>query len=160
MLFDTAMAARDMLEHAWSPETAFQGIELQPSDPPSRGQCGVTALWLSRHLWQHGAQAYFTEGIMHLDGLDEAYVWVEARQNGANPQVIDLTSDQFGTINGTRVHVGEYDSGPGTIGSYEPRQYFRPDEVPRRKLLARFAILEANIARLPRRQHMRSGHAL
>jgi hypothetical protein len=154
-LFNVAVAAREMLEHAWSPDTAYQGIVLQPEDPASRGQCGVSALWLSRYLQGHDIEAYFTEGIIRLDGLSDEHVWVEARKSGKSNQIIDLTSDQYGTVNRALVHVGEYDSGPGTIGSYEPLQYFSPDQVPRRKLLARFAILEANIAKLPRRHRMK-----
>ncbi len=146
-LFEAAIQARNLLEKAWSPETAFQGIDLAPDDPPSRGQCGVSALWLARHLCKQGVDAHFTEGKIYLDGLEDEYVWVEARRAGTQPLVVDLTSDQYQTPNRTTVHVGNYNSGPGTIGRYEPAHYFSPLEVPRRKLLARFAILEENIAR-------------
>ena len=84
---------------------------------------------------------------MHLDGLNEEHVWVEVRLGLV--AVADLTSDQYMTTNRTRVHVGVYNSGPGTIGSYEPLERFDPYQVPRKKLLARYAILEANIASLP-----------
>ncbi len=147
VIFDTALHARNLLEKTWSPETAFQGIELQPDDVVSRGQCGVSALWLARHLYQQGIDAHFTEGIIKLDNLKDEQVWVEVRRPDMQPLIVDITSDQYQTPNRTAVHVGNYASGPGTIGHYEPLQYFSPFEVPRRKLLARFAILEQNIAR-------------
>lgn len=153
-LFNEALAARVMLERAWSPETAYQGITLSPEDVASRGQCGVTSLWFARYLQRRGVEAYFTEGIIHLDGLNDEDVWVEARREGVAAMILDLTSDQYRTTNGTSVHVGVYNSGPGTIGAYEPLQYFKPDEVPRKKLLARYAILEKNVARLPRRHRL------
>lgn len=146
-LFDTALQARGLLESAWSAETAFQGIELQPHDMASRGQCGVSSLWLARHLWNQGVDAYFTEGKIHLDELQEDFVWVEVRRPGLLSLVADLASDQFQTPNRTAVHIGTYNCGPGTIGCYEPLTHFAPYEIPRRKLLARFAILEKNIGK-------------
>jgi hypothetical protein len=154
MLFNEALTARIMLERAWSPETAYQGITLTPEDVPSRGQCGVTSLWFARHLRRRGVDAYFVEGRTHLDGMDEEYVWVEARRPGVETRAIDLTSDQHQTFRGTMVNVGVYET-EGTISRYEPLLYFDPFEVPHKKMLGRFAILEANIARLPRRHRMK-----
>jgi hypothetical protein len=149
MLFNDALAARLMLERAWSPETAYQGITLTPEDIPSRGQCGVTSLWVARFLVERrGVEAYFVEGISHIDGREEDFVWAEARAPNHAPQALDLTSDQFRTLRGTMVHVGEYETS-GTVGFYEPKLYFDPFAVPHRKMLARFAIFEANIAALP-----------
>ncbi len=143
-LFDEALAARILLEQVWSPETQFQGITPRPDDTPSRGQCGVSSLWFAQHLRRRGLEADFVEGVTYLDDQGAPYVWIETQLLGVTV-VVDLTSDQYKTARGTRVHVGQYDSGPGLIGHYTPRERFSPAEVPRKKLLARYAILESHI---------------
>ena len=144
-------AVRQVLELAWNSETAYQGIELQPNDAPSRGQCGVSSVFLSRVLSSHGFNAYFTEGIIGLDNLDEEHVWVEvqdARQDG-KPLVVDITNDQYQSTNGALVDIGVYGEGIGTIGSYLPLERFSPTDIPRKKLMARYALLERNVDRIP-----------
>lgn len=151
-LAQIAMSTRTMLEHAWSPETAYQNITLQPTDTKSRGQCGVSSLWLSRHLVDQGFDAIFTEGKIHIpNDKGDDHVWVEVRGVADEPVVVDITSDQYQTVWGSAFHIGPYEDGNGVIGHYTPEWYFDPDEVPRKKLLARYAILENNIAKLPRR---------
>lgn len=152
-LFRHALAARTMLEKAWDDQTAYQGIELTPQDVPSRGQCGVSAVWLGRHLVNQGVDAYFTEGAMNLNGRADEHVWLEVRNIGTEPQVVDITSDQYRTIHGTSVHVGAYTD--EHIGGYYPRAYFSPFDLPHKKLMARYALLELNISRLPRRHRLR-----
>lgn len=139
-----------MLEYAWSPETAYQGITYTPEDPPSRGQCGVSSLWLARFLVDKGVDAMFTEGIITIDGRQEDHVWVEVVTEGT-PYVVDLTSDQYATPNGALVHIGQYESDSSVPFSYKPEQYFESYEVPRKKLLGRLAILEQIVDQLPRR---------
>lgn len=154
-VFRHALATRAMLERVWDETTAFQGITLHPDDVPSRGQCGVSSLWLARHLAAQGVDARFVEGKIHLlSGEGDDHVWVEVQSN-STPTVIDLTSDQYRSILGTSVHTGQYGSETDTIGRYTPEQSFDPGDVPRRKLLARFALLEQKIATLPRRHQVR-----
>lgn len=151
---NVAIAARPLLEtYGWSPETAFQGITVTEEDVASRGQCGVSSLWVARHLRDKGAEAYFTEGRIQVDQLNEPFVWVEVRRPDGPPIVVDVTSDQYQSTNGALVHVGRYNSGQGTIGHYDPEQWFDPYNMPHRKLLGRFAILEANMARPAWRRH-------
>lgn len=155
-LVQHAIAARVMLECAWSRETAFQGIKLQPDDRPSRGQCGVSSLWFARHLQSQSVESLFTEGKIHLrSDVSDDHVWVEVRGIGEDPLVVDLTSDQYRSPLGTATHIGSYAEEAQTIGCYTPETHLSPDEVPRRKLLARFALLEQNIAQLPRRRQLR-----
>lgn len=152
-LFRHAMAARTMLEKAWDDQTAYQGITLTPEDAPSRGQCGVSAVWLGRHLLAQGVDTYFTEGTMNLNNQTDEHVWLEVRNVGSEPLVVDITSDQYQTIHGTTVHLGVYSD--EHIGGYYPREYFSPLDIPHKKLMARYALLEANISRLPRRHRIR-----
>lgn len=154
-VFRHALATRAMLERVWDETTAFQGITLRPDDVPSRDQCGVSTLWLARHLLDQGVETRFVEGKIHLlSGNGDDHVWVEARLNDT-PTVIDLTSDQYQSILGTSVHMGQYGSEADTIGRYTPEQYLDPYDVPRRKLMARYALLEQKIAMLPRRHRLR-----
>jgi hypothetical protein len=151
-LFRHALATRDMMERAWDDRTAYQGIVLQPDDPISRGQCGVTSTWFSRYLVRQGVDARFTEGTIELTNGRDEHVWVEVHDIADEPLVVDLTSDQYRSVLGTSVHVGHY--GSDVIGHYQPKEHFDPFHLPQKKMMARFAILEANIARLPRRQRV------
>jgi len=150
LLLSEAIDTRLMLEHAWSPETAYQGIALQPKDVPSRGQCGVSSLYYALRMQERGFDMHFVEGVIHIDGYRGEHVWAQEQGNGHEPTAIDLTSDQYRTLRGTSIHIGLYEDHPG-IGYYEPVEYFKPDKVPHKKMLARFALLQANIANLPRR---------
>jgi hypothetical protein len=153
-LFEHALAARQMLEHAWDERTAFQGITLLDSDVPSRGQCGVSSLWLARYLTRQGYDAHYTEGIIHIpNDMNNEHAWVEVRNAAETPIVVDPTSDQYQTPWGSSVHVGVYAS-EGIIGHYTRDHYHDTFSIPHKRLMARFAILEENIARLPRRKQL------
>jgi len=148
-VFAVAMDARRLLEHAWSDATAHHSVEPSPDNPPSRGQCGVSSVWLARKLITLGYDAQVAEGTLEMDGLDEGFVWVHVARGDELPWVADVTCDQFGSINRTPVHVGEYNSGPGLIGAYAMSELFDPYANMHRKLMRRFAILEENIRVLP-----------
>lgn len=152
-LFEYALATREFLEqHAWSNETAYQDIVLSSHDTASRGQCGVSSLWLARSLAKQGFNSMFTEGKIHIpNNKGNDHVWVEVRDAIEEPLVIDITSDQYQTVWGSPVHVGVYAEYNEVVGRYTPEQYFQPDNIPRKKLLGRYALLEAEIDRLPRR---------
>ena len=147
-IFDEAVRARQLLERAWSKETAYQGITLMSDDPVSRGQCGVSSMWLARQLLSIGYDARFAEGTLYTGDAVEECVWVHVNQLEGSAQVVDITSDQFQTVHGSRVHVGEYDSGPGAIGSYVLQADFHPYKIPRKKLLHRYDILQGNLRQL------------
>ncbi len=158
-LVEYVLSARTMLERVWDDRTAFQGITLQPDDVISRGQCGVSSVWLSRYLLGQGFNAVYTEGKIHIpNDKGDDHVWVEVHGVADEPLVVDLTSDQYQTPWGSPMHVGLYADSSEIIGNYTPEYYFNPYEIPRKKLLARYAILEENIARLPRRYQLR--HAI
>lgn len=145
------IAARALLEQAWSPETAYQGITLGAEDVAARGQCGVTSLWFANYLERQGEEAYFVDGTIEIDGYVGEHVWAEAVRPAAGACMIDLTSNQYRTVHGTSVAVTQYGDFNGN-GVYTPKQRFKPADVPHGKLRHRYAILEANIAGLSRRQ--------
>ena len=155
-LMKQVAAVRTMLERVWDNETAFQGIEITPSDTRSRGRCGVSSLYLAHFLSQQGVEATFTEGkIFVRNGVEDDHVWVELPSFGDEPLVVDVTSDQYKTPYGATWHIGQYDNEAPIIGRYVPEYRFAPDEVPHRKLLGRYALLEAKIASLPRWHQVR-----
>jgi hypothetical protein len=154
-LFRHGLAARSLLERAWDSSTAYQGITLQLDDPASRGQCGVSSLWLAQYLEAQGLNALFTEGAIHLrDNAGDDHVWVEVQDIASEPLVLDITSDQYGSVLGTPVHLGTYSDSTETIGHYTVVDQFRPHEVPRKKLLARFALLQERITHVPRKYQL------
>lgn len=154
-LFNQAVAARALLERAWDHSTAFQGIELLPTDTPSRGQCGVSGLWYSSFLVDQSVNARLVEGKIYVaNKAGDDHVWVEVDGIADEPLVVDLTSDQYQTVFGTKVHVGTYADSTATVGRYTPEASFHPYNVPMRKLLARYALLEENITQVPKRYHL------
>ena len=149
-LLELTQAARRLLEYAWNEQTAFQGIVLQPDDPPSRGQCGVSSLWFARQLQQRGVEASFVDGTIHiLSGKSDDHCWVQVDYPLAEPTVIDLTSDQYPSPHKAPWSISAYDALHGDIGKYTPEQIYKPNEIPHRKLLAREALLLDNIAKQP-----------
>jgi len=145
-VFQIATQARSILEQAWSAETAHHSVTWGQGEPISRGQCGVSSVWLARRLIELDYDAQVAEGTLELDDLHQGFVWVQVNRENEAPWVVDVTCDQFGSINRTRVHVGEYDSGPGTIGAYALGELFDPYANVHRKLMRRYTILETNIA--------------
>lgn len=148
-VFDYVFAGRKVLERAWDSDTMYQGIVPSLDDPASRGQCGVSSVWLSRRLSDLGVNTLFTEGRIHLGDMTAEHVWVEVRDVSDEPLIADIASDQYQNLLGAKIHVGRY--GHDTGISYEPLTHFEPYDIPRKKLMARYALLEANINNLPRR---------
>lgn len=148
ILLQHVLAARRLLEHTWDDKTAFQGITLTPEDKIPRGQCAVSSVYLARQLTQAGATAFYTEGKIHLDGKTDDHVWVEVRGVAEHPLIADVTPDQYQNILGTTVHVGPYGEKPGVV--YEPTEYCEPYDIPHKKLMARYVLLEQKISRLQR----------
>ncbi|HSX00550.1 MAG TPA: hypothetical protein VLH38_05955 [Patescibacteria group bacterium] len=144
-IFAIALEERQRLERAWSHETAHHSVVHQDGEPISRGQCGVSSVWLTRQLLERGYQARVAEGTIETDDLHEGFVWVQVERSHTEPLVVDITSDQFGSLHGNRVHVGQYSSGPGTIGSYVLSELFDPYANTHRKLMRRYALLEQNV---------------
>lgn len=157
-LNELAVGARAMLEHVWSPETAYYGIEVSSQVGPSRGQCGVSTIWLSRYLQRHSVDAAFVNGVLILDGEPHEHIWTEAHHAKFGAQVLDLASDQYPSTVTRPVYVGEqtdaYVQPPLTARRYIPVRYFAPYRVPYRRLVKRFENLEQAIGALPLRSRI------
>jgi hypothetical protein len=149
-VFEVAMNVRRVLEYAWSDATAHHSVVPDPAKAPARGNCGVSSVYLARQLVWRGYDAQVADGVLGLDGLDEGFVWVHVNVGEDSAWVADVSCDQFKSINRSPVHVGEYDSGPGLIGAYAIQELFDPYANVHRKPMRRYAILEENIAALPR----------
>lgn len=153
VLLSQARAAREILEGVWSPATAYHGIEYQDTDPISRGQCGVSSLWLARQFQrqaagrpQGGIVVNFVEGRVQAGNLDEELVWVEAGHPDGPTYIVDITSDQYLSASMSPVHIGNYGAkGLGLMWDYQPVTKFPPFNVPRRKLQARLELLEQSL---------------
>lgn len=163
-LFSYAVGARSRLEAVWDGTTALQGLEVKPNDPISRGQCGVASLWIARELADYGCDAVFVEGAILLDlagvTVPDQHCWVEVGLPGDEAKrIVDVTADQYGTLDGSIVFVGI------SASEDSPQCYVRdsehvhdPYDIPHRKLLARYTILEARMratGRMRRRQSAR-----
>lgn len=153
-LVNESEAMRTMLAYIWNDETRYQGIEPRADDTPSRGQCGVSSLKLSRHLGAHAGDLVnisFVEGLTQSEGLNDELVWAEAVREGMPPLAVDITHDQYRTLQGQglHVHVGPYEKAPENLGRYVAHERYSPWQVPRKKLLRRFGIMENRIRHLP-----------
>ena len=92
------------LEGVWGDETRYHRTKYNPkSDPVSKGQCGVTSVYLARHLEAQGHKVFFCEGDAYFEGYDpiEQHCWLvlpkEASANRSTEDiVIDITADQSG----------------------------------------------------------------
>jgi hypothetical protein len=141
--------AHNVLERAWDEDTAYQGIELADDDPVSRGQCGVSSLWFARYLANLGIAAQYVEGSIRYADFDDPVemVWVEVRAGGKVKRV-DLTNNQYPSLyrSGWSIDDVTHD---GTTVSYLESERHSPDNIPHRRLLGRYAILEARVNDLP-----------
>jgi hypothetical protein len=159
-----------MLERVWSEQTAHHSVRpLSPGVPESRGQCGVSSVFTARYLRLRGYSDFsFAEGTLILgETREEEFCWAENK----NPElavVVDITSDQFATQWGSKVYTGLEDA-PNPLGGFYDDMRFRaterfdPFDIPRRKLMGRYAILMAGVESLSwwrRSRALRSGAAL
>ena len=92
---------RRLLESAWSLKTVHPSYLGEGQDGPlSRGQCGVSSVWLASELRDaFGVEATYCYGDLEfLDGLSASvnhHCWIEiGRRDDATRLVIDLTCDQ------------------------------------------------------------------
>jgi len=93
---------RRILEKAWSAETMHPSYltEVDQIGPSSRGQCGVSSVWLARELADvyHAEPTYCYGDLLFPDGSGEPvthHCWVEVGDHDDPGRVvIDLTSDQ------------------------------------------------------------------
>jgi hypothetical protein len=88
------------LQQGWSVETLHPAYRAEPAGgPPSRGQCGVSSVWLARKLRDVGLEATYCYGRMSFEDpaavAVDHHCWLEIGDvNDDGRLVIDVTSDQ------------------------------------------------------------------
>jgi hypothetical protein len=107
---------RQLLESAWSVDTVHPGyIPRLGHGPSSRGQCGVSSVWLAIELGRrYGWQPTYCYGDLYFDDPSIAAVhhhcWLEAGGDDSPDRVIiDITADQAAGFAGRVIsgRVGE-----------------------------------------------------
>jgi hypothetical protein len=88
---------RGSLENVWSDETRYHGTILHGNDHPSKGQCGVSSMYLAKHLQSEGYDVKFCEGnVFFEDGTSILnHCWIKLRKKNTD-YIIDITADQNG----------------------------------------------------------------
>ncbi|WP_204060139.1 hypothetical protein [Microbispora corallina] len=139
---------RRTLETGWSDATAHPRYQAAPdSGGDSRGQCGVTSVWLARKLRSDLlAEPVYCQGRLRFDG-DHAegvshHCWVEVgRDHDPRRLVLDLTGDQSAGAT-EPIIVGEHGDLAARGIRYEPAMRLGLDELPRDRVWPRFLALE------------------
>jgi hypothetical protein len=115
--------------------------------PPSRGQCGVSSVWLARELADvfHVMPTYCYGDLLFPDGSGEPvthHCWVEVGdENNPGRTVIDLTSDQ---VDPSRdgVVCGSHDELLAGGMNYEAHSRLGLEDVERDRVWHRFVLLD------------------
>ncbi|MEU5255147.1 transglutaminase domain-containing protein [Streptomyces longwoodensis] len=138
---------REHLEAAWSKSTAHPSYALEPLS--SKGQCGVSSVWLARLLRQQEIEATYCYGRLRFadQGVSSVdhHCWIEVG-DPSDParQIIDLTCDQADGFE-QKVICERYDKLVSTGIRYEPVTRLAVDELPRDRVWPRYARLEESM---------------
>jgi hypothetical protein len=142
---------RCLLEGAWSAETIHPGYTTEDGPTtPSRGQCGVTSVWVARELRRkYSVEATYCYGTLTIDRAQKSIVdhhcWLEIGQ-WEDPQriVIDLTCDQAEGLESPVLcerHNRLIESGV----QYDARSRLSVDELHTDRVWRRFQALRAAV---------------
>lgn len=142
---------RCLLEGAWSAETIHPGYTTEDGPKtPSRGQCGVTSVWVARELRRkYSVEATYCYGTLTIDRAQRSIVdhhcWLEIGQC-EDPQriVIDLTCDQAEGLEGP-VLCERHDRLIESGVRYEARSRLSVDELHMDRVWRRFQALRAAV---------------
>ena len=138
---------REHLEAAWSKSTAHPSYALEPLS--SKGQCGVSSVWLARLLRQRKIEATYCYGRLRFADRSfssvDHHCWIEVgAPNDPARQVIDLTCDQADGFE-QKVICERYDKLVGVGIYYEPVTRLAMDELPRDRVWPRYTRLEESM---------------
>ncbi|WP_164492330.1 transglutaminase domain-containing protein [Streptomyces nigra] len=138
---------REHLEAAWSKSTAHPSYALEPLS--SKGQCGVSSVWLARLLRQREIEATYCYGRLRFEKRGYSSVdhhcWIEVGPpNDPARQVIDLTCDQADGFE-QKVICERYEKLVDGGIYYEPVTRLAMDELPRDRVWPRYTRLEASM---------------
>jgi hypothetical protein len=142
---------RELLESAWSKETMHPSYlgDAAPY-PPSRGQCGVSSVWLARELrTRYDVEATYCYGKLSFETSPievDHHCWLEIGDaESADRLVVDLTYDQAEALNG-KVLCAAYGSLRRQGIHYSSRTRLMLDELHADRVWHRFLALRDAVA--------------
>ncbi|MFI8292194.1 transglutaminase domain-containing protein [Streptomyces sp. NPDC085614] len=138
---------RHRLEAAWSLTTAHPSYAREPLS--SKGQCGVSSVWLARLLRKRRIEATYCYGRLSFDdpGISSVdhHCWLEiGSPNDAARQVVDLTCDQADGFD-EKVIYRRHDELARTGVRYEPATRLTVDDLPGDRVWPRYLRLEESM---------------
>lgn len=137
---------RSVLEGAWSLKTIHPSYLVNSRGVSSRGQCGVSSVWLTQELRRnYGVDSTYCYGDLLFSDKGIAPVshhcWVEiGDQDDPSRLVIDLTCDQADSIE-EPVLCAQYKDLVGQGLVYEARTRLALDRLPEDRVWGRFMVL-------------------
>ncbi|MFF4827960.1 hypothetical protein ACFY20_34235 [Streptomyces sp. NPDC001312] len=138
---------RDWLEAVWSLSTAHPSYALEPLS--SKGQCGVSSVWLARRLRQREIEATYCYGRLRftdplISSVDH-HCWLEiGPPSDPARQVIDLTCDQADGFK-EKVICRRHDELEDDGIRYEPVTRLTVDDLPSDRVWPRYTRLEESM---------------
>ncbi|MFD3504475.1 hypothetical protein [Streptomyces sp. NPDC058678] len=138
---------RSWLEAAWSRKTAHPNYAREPLS--SKGQCGVSSVWLARRLRQREIEATYCYGRLTfkdpaISSVDH-HCWIEiGPAHDAARHVIDLTCDQADGFQ-EKVIYRRYDELASAGIRYEPVTRLAVDDLPSDRVWPRYTQLEESM---------------
>ncbi|MFD9795536.1 hypothetical protein ACFWXK_31810 [Streptomyces sp. NPDC059070] len=144
---DELRGYRDRLEAAWSLKTVHPSYALEPLS--SKGQCGVSSVWLARKLRLREIEATYCYGKLSFDNPSissvDHHCWIEiGPPTEARRVVIDLTCDQADGFE-EKVIYRRHDELTRDGIHYEPATRLAVDDLPADRVWSRYTRLEESM---------------
>ncbi|WP_405541040.1 hypothetical protein OG478_52550 [Streptomyces phaeochromogenes] len=138
---------RQRLEAAWSLSTAHPSYAREPLS--SKGQCGVSSVWLARQLRLREIESTYCYGRLSFDNPSissvDHHCWIEiGSSSDATRQVIDLTCDQADGFE-EKVIYRRHDELARVGIRYEPVTRLAVDDLPDDRVWSRYTRLEESM---------------
>ncbi|GAA0617671.1 hypothetical protein [Streptomyces crystallinus] len=138
---------RACLEAVWSLSTAHPSYAREPLS--SKGQCGVSSVWLACQLRLRAIDATYCYGRLSFDDPSissvDHHCWIEiGRPTDANRQVIDLTCDQADGFEEKVIYRRHGELARAGI-HYEPVTRLSVDDLPDDRVWPRYMRLEESM---------------
>ncbi|MGW3862837.1 hypothetical protein ACWEDZ_15270 [Streptomyces sp. NPDC005047] len=138
---------RSRLEAAWSVKTTHPSYALEPLS--SKGQCGVSSVWLARRLRQQEIEATYCYGSLRFDDRTissvDHHCWIEVGSpHDAARLVVDLTVDQADGFE-EKVICRRFDELTGDGIHYRPTNRLSVDDLPNDRVWSRYTRLEESM---------------
>ncbi|MFJ8540920.1 hypothetical protein ACIRFH_02685 [Streptomyces sp. NPDC093586] len=138
---------RSRLEAVWSAKTTHPSYALEP--PSSKGQCGVSSVWLARRLRQQEIEATYCFGSLRFDdpaiSSVDHHCWIEIGPPGDSARlVVDLTVDQADGFE-EKVICRRFDELTRDGIHYRPTTRLSVDDLPNDRVWSRYTRLEESM---------------